>query len=77
MMRNTVIESLGVYLPPKKMSTEDVVKGCRRPVRFPLERMTGIKSRRVAGGTEFSIDLARPPSAEEALMSAVPLASVG
>lgn len=59
MMRNTVIESLGVYLPPKKMSTEDVVKGCRRPVRFPLERMTGIKSRRVAGGTEFSIDLAR------------------
>lgn len=58
-MNNTVIESLGVYLPPREVSTEDVVRGCRKKIRFPLERMTGIKSRHVAGETEFAIDLAK------------------
>jgi 3-oxoacyl-[acyl-carrier-protein] synthase III len=54
-----IIESLGVYLPPKVVSTADVLQGCKKPVAFPLEKMTGIRSRRMAGDTEFSIDLAR------------------
>lgn len=54
----TIIESLGAYLPPKAVTTQDVVKGCSRRLLFPLERVTGIKSRRVAGETEFSYHLA-------------------
>src|SRR6266849_6714740 len=54
---NTIIESLGVYLPPKVVSTEDVLRGCKHKILFPLERLTGIQSRRMAGETEFSIDL--------------------
>ncbi len=56
---NTIIESLGVYLPPKVVSTEDILRGCKHKILFPLERLTGIQSRRMAGETEFSIDLAR------------------
>ena len=56
---NTIIESLGVYLPPKVVSTEDVLRGCKHKILFPLERLTGIQTRRMAGETEFSIDLAR------------------
>lgn len=57
--RNMVIESLGVYLPPKAVSTQDILAGCAKPIKFPLEQFTGIYSRRMAGETEFSIDLAR------------------
>lgn len=52
------IESLGVYLPPKEVTTAEVLAGCVYPLRIPLERLTGIKVRRCAGDTEFSIDLA-------------------
>jgi len=55
---NTVIESLGVYLPPRVVSTDEVLRGCRKRMLFPLERMTGIRARRMAGDGEFSIDLA-------------------
>ena len=55
----TIIESLGVYLPPKEVSTEEVVRGCRRRVQLPLERLTGISSRPMAGEVEFSIELAK------------------
>jgi 3-oxoacyl-[acyl-carrier-protein] synthase III len=54
----TVIESLGVYLPPKSVLTTEILEGCKYPIRFPFEILTGIHSRRVAGDTEFSIDLA-------------------
>jgi amino acid adenylation domain-containing protein len=57
--RNTVIESIGVYLPTQTVSTETVLAGCVNEIRIPLERLTGIKNRRVAGDNEFSIDLAR------------------
>jgi amino acid adenylation domain-containing protein len=56
---NSRMESLGVYLPPKVVSTADVMAGCARPVRFPLERLTGIRNRHMAGDTEFAIDLSR------------------
>jgi len=55
----TLIESLGVYLPPRAVTTDEVLRGCRSEIRFPLEKFTGIHSRRMAGDTEFSIDLAR------------------
>ncbi len=57
--RNTVIESVGTYLPAETVSTDAVLAGCTVEVGIPLERLTGIKSRRVAGRGEFSIDLAR------------------
>ncbi len=55
---NTVIESFGVYLPDKTVDTREILKGCKKKIFIPLERLTGIKSRRMAGDTEFSIDLA-------------------
>ena len=54
-----VIESLGVYLPPNSVSTSEVVEGCDHPLDFPLESLSGIRSRRMAGEDEYSIDLAR------------------
>ncbi len=64
--RNTVIESIGVYLPARTVSTETVMAECVNEIRIPLERLTGIKNRRVAGEDEFSIDLARK-AAEDCL----------
>lgn len=61
---NTVIESIGVYLPPKIVTTEEILEGCVKPIRFPMARLTGIKTRRIAGETEFSIDLAKKAVAE-------------
>lgn len=52
------VESIGVYLPPNEVSTADIMAGCARPVRLPLERLTGIQSRHRAGENEFSMDLA-------------------
>ena len=46
------------------VTTEDVLKQCRARLEFPLERLTGIRSRRMAGETEFSIDLAEKAVAE-------------
>ncbi|MFM7150713.1 MAG: amino acid adenylation domain-containing protein, partial [Gemmataceae bacterium] len=59
-----LIESLGVYIPPGVLNTDDVLKNCKVPLDFPLERFTGIRSRRVVGENEFSIDLARKAVAE-------------
>lgn len=56
--KQTKIESLGYYLPQTVVSTKEVMKGCVNPIRFPLERLTGIKTRRKAGFKEFAIDLA-------------------
>ncbi|GFG72068.1 non-ribosomal peptide synthetase [Mycolicibacter senuensis] len=62
--RNIVIESLGVYLPPRAVSTEQVLADCVNEVKIPLERLTGIKNRRMAGVDEFSIDLGRKAIAD-------------
>ena len=56
---NTIIESIGVYLPPHSFSTEEILKGCKNKIQFPLENITGIRTRRMAGKAEFSIDLAK------------------
>ena len=55
----TVIESLGVYLPPKAVSTTEIIQACTKRILLPVERLTGIRFRRMAGEYEFSIDLAK------------------
>jgi 3-oxoacyl-[acyl-carrier-protein] synthase III len=57
--QNIIIESIGTYLPPKSISTLEVLQSCKNQIRFPLEKISGIKNRRMAGEQEFSIDLAR------------------
>src|SRR5262249_50650712 len=57
--RNTVIESIGTYLPAEVVSTEALLAGCTAEIGIPLERLTGIKNRRGVGRGEYSIDLAR------------------
>ena len=59
-----VIESLGIYLPSRSVTTEEVVQGCHTKLLFPLEKMTGITSRRIADESEFSIDLAKKATAD-------------
>ena len=51
------IESLGTYLPEQVLTMEDLLASCRRRPPWDLERITGIRERRVAVG-EFAIDLA-------------------
>ena len=55
--QRSLIESLGVYLPPRTVSTKTIVDGCVACPKLPLERLTGIASRHMAGETEFSLDL--------------------
>jgi len=57
-MNNTIFESIGIYLPPLSVSTDEVLEGCKNKIKFPLEKITGIKTRRVAGKGEYSIALA-------------------
>ncbi|HEX5159839.1 MAG TPA: 3-oxoacyl-[acyl-carrier-protein] synthase III C-terminal domain-containing protein [Ktedonobacterales bacterium] len=54
-----IIESIGAFLPERVVTTDEVLRGCATKLVFPLERITGIRSRRMAGEAEFSIDLAR------------------
>ncbi|MGV8039697.1 MAG: 3-oxoacyl-ACP synthase III family protein [Thermoanaerobaculaceae bacterium] len=51
------IESLGVHLPEKVLTTDELLACCRRRPRLDLERITGIHERRVAEG-EHAADLA-------------------
>jgi 3-oxoacyl-[acyl-carrier-protein] synthase III len=53
------IESLGVALPARRMTTDEVVAGCRVPLNYPLASWTGIQAHRRAGGDEFAFDLAK------------------
>lgn len=54
----SLIESVGTYLPPRSVTTAELLRECTNPINVPLERLTGIRTRRFAGETEFSIDLA-------------------
>jgi 3-oxoacyl-[acyl-carrier-protein] synthase III len=64
MTNNTVIESLGIYLPPRVVSSHDVMQECRQGGGLQLERLTGIRNRRMAGDGIYSIDLALRAVAE-------------
>ena len=62
--RNTVIESLGVYLPPEIASTREVLAGCgqvslfQRAAAKRVEQLIGIKNRRVAADSEPASEMA-------------------
>ncbi|MBN2079850.1 MAG: 3-oxoacyl-ACP synthase [Spirochaetes bacterium] len=60
------IESLGVYFPEKVLTTEELIARCRKRPRWDLEKLTGIRERRVVGENEFALDLA-VKSAQKAL----------
>jgi 3-oxoacyl-[acyl-carrier-protein] synthase-3 len=51
------IESLGVYLPEKRLLMEELLRACRHRPHIDLEKITGARERRVAEG-EFASDLA-------------------
>ncbi|HYN40142.1 MAG TPA: 3-oxoacyl-ACP synthase, partial [Thermoanaerobaculia bacterium] len=51
------IESLGIQLPEKVLTTEELLAECRRRPRLDLEKITGIVERRVAVD-EYAADLA-------------------
>lgn len=53
----TKIESLGVYLPEKKQTTQELISQCSHPPKINIQRITGILERRVAEN-EFAVDLA-------------------
>ena len=50
------LESLGIYLPEKVLSMEELLQQCKKRPRWDLERITGIRERRVAVG-EYAVDL--------------------
>ncbi|GGO20785.1 3-oxoacyl-[acyl-carrier-protein] synthase III C-terminal domain-containing protein [Micromonospora parathelypteridis] len=54
----SVIDSIGVALPDRVLTTREVLDGCRSRLALPLEQTTGIVSRRVAGDDEYALDLA-------------------
>lgn len=55
---STIIESLGVYLPPRSVATSEIVSRCRNEIKFPLEQLTGIRARPMAGDGEYAFDIA-------------------
>jgi amino acid adenylation domain-containing protein len=61
---NTIIESIGIYLPPNEVSTKELLKKCKKKMWFPLEKMTGIKTRRMCTPDELSRDIAIKAVAE-------------
>lgn len=63
--KNIKIESLGIYLPETVLTTSELLRQCKHPPPFDLEKITGIHQRRMAVG-EFAVDLA-VKSAENAL----------
>ena len=56
-------ESLGLYLPEKTITTEELVNQLENPPGFDLVEITGIKSRHVRGEKEdtftLSVDAAK------------------
>lgn len=52
------IESVGLRLPERRLSTRELLDSCHHRVRVDLERLTGIRERRVCGEGEDSYTLA-------------------
>ena len=65
------IESLGVYLPEKVLTMEELLASCRRRPPWDLERITGIHERRVAVG-EYAVDLAVQAARRALALSRLP-----
>ena len=65
---NIRIESLGIYLPEKVLTMEELLASCRRRPRWDLERITGIHERRMAVG-EYAVDLGIKAARQALFMS--------
>ncbi len=52
----TKIESLGIYLPEKVITTSELLEKCNKPPRWDLEKVTGISERRISEH-ETSLDI--------------------
>ncbi|MBW2598896.1 MAG: hypothetical protein JRC60_02105 [Deltaproteobacteria bacterium] len=59
MALNTVIESLGVYIPEGRLTTREITDGCRVKPAIDVEEITGIRTRPVVGDDEYALDLSR------------------
>jgi 3-oxoacyl-[acyl-carrier-protein] synthase-3 len=57
-------ESVGRCLPPTRRSTGEVMASTRHRTRIDLERLTGIRERRVADGGQDSLTLAAGAAAD-------------
>ncbi len=57
-MNDVRFESIGLYLPEEKVSTQVLVERMETPPGFDLEKITGIKTRRVKSSDEDSYTLA-------------------
>jgi len=55
---NVVIESLGAAIPRSSTSARNLVAGCRTPIAFEMEAITGIASTPTAGEGEYALDMA-------------------
>jgi 3-oxoacyl-[acyl-carrier-protein] synthase III len=54
---NAFIESLGAYLPEGRLSSKEIIDGCKVKPAIDLEELTGIKSRPTVGEDEYVMDL--------------------
>jgi len=52
------LESVGRYLPDTRLTTDEVMASTRHHTRVDLERLTGIRERRVTGDDEHSLSMA-------------------
>jgi 3-oxoacyl-[acyl-carrier-protein] synthase-3 len=68
MQQKIKLESLGIYLPEKVVTMEELLQACRHRPRLDLERITGVHERRVADG-EYAADLAIKAAARALAMS--------
>jgi len=59
MAKRSMIESLGVYIPEGRLSTKELLEGCKNRPDLDLEGITGIKERPVVGENEYVLDLSR------------------
>jgi len=75
MVQKVRIESLGAYLPDKVLTMEELLASCRRRPPWDLERITGIRQRRVAAG-EYAVDLALQAARRALTLSRYPAAEL-
>jgi 3-oxoacyl-[acyl-carrier-protein] synthase III len=58
------IESIGRLLPATRLSTEELMESTRHHTHIDLERLTGIRERRVSAGEHDSLSLAAGAAAD-------------
>jgi 3-oxoacyl-[acyl-carrier-protein] synthase-3 len=70
------IASVGIELPRRRLSTADLLASCRHPVTADLERLTGIRERRLCAEGEDSFTMAAAAAADCLNRAGCPAAEV-